>query len=130
MIVSIGIDSVEITRFTDWHTHSHKQLEKILSLQEIAYCLEISTKSAERFAVRFAVREAFYKAFSQAFNTLNIPFLTMCKAIVIDKLTNGAPYLTVNWQALEVPESLHYTTHISVTHTQTIATAIIIFSKA
>lgn len=62
MVLGIGIDSVDIARFEQWHTYSHKKLLRVFSPAEIAYSLENPTKSAERFAVRFAAKEALFKA--------------------------------------------------------------------
>lgn len=72
--LGIGIDSVDIERFTEWHTYPRQSLSRIFSDQEIDYCLECPTKSAERFAARFAAREAFLKALHQAMPTIQIPF--------------------------------------------------------
>ena len=50
MILGVGIDAVEIARFADWHTKSDKQLRRIFSEEEMAYCLSVPAKTAERFA--------------------------------------------------------------------------------
>jgi holo-[acyl-carrier protein] synthase len=122
-ILGIGIDSVEIERFANWASYSPVKLSRIFSPEEIKYCLECPTKSAERFAARFAAREAFLKALHQALPSIKIPLLTLCRAITIIKSANGAPHIVVDWKLLKL-EQLH--SHISWTHTKTVATAIVL----
>lgn len=130
MIIAIGIDAVEINRFALWHTYTHGQLSKIFSASEIEYCLSIPIKSAERFAGRFAAREAAYKAISSAYPDAHIPFLTLCRAIIIQKEGNKAPELHINWDALKIFPHLTSGTslkiHCSLTHTKSLAQAFVI----
>lgn len=126
--VGIGIDSVEIERFKEWHTYSEKSLRRIFSPSEIVYCLAVQAKSAERFAARFAVREAFLKALSSAYPTIKFSLLTVCKAIEITKTSYGAPQALINWKLLNLSES-NINCHISWTHTQLIATAIVMIEQ-
>lgn len=123
MILGIGVDSVEVHRFSQWHTFSRKKLSRIFSEQEIDYCLQQLNKSAERFAVRFAAREAFFKAFSAAFPEVSIPFLTVCKIVSIKKQV-GRPVLLADWLSTD---GLSF--HLSLTHANTIATAFVIIEQ-
>lgn len=125
MIIGIGIDSVDIVRFSDWHAKSQNELLRIFHPEEIAYCLNIPAKAAERFAARFAAREAFFKAASDILE--NTPFLTVCKNIWVKKLSSGKPILHVNWQLLGIEKQP--TVHLSLTHAHTIATALVIIEK-
>jgi len=129
MIIGIGIDSVEVERFAHWHTYAPSTLHRIFSQEEINYCLSNLTKSAERFAVRFAAREAFFKALSSAYPAITIPFLTVCRSISITKLDNQAPVLKIDWQKLLGTNS-DIKSFVSLTHTKTVATAIIILEKS
>lgn len=125
MIIGIGIDAVEIHRFNEWQAYSQKKLSRIFSPEEIAYCLNIPAKSAERFAVRFAVREAFYKAFSIAYPEHDIPFLTLCRAVEVS-FAHKRPFLNVQWNLLKsVPQK----TSLSLTHTLTTAISIVAIEK-
>lgn len=132
MIVGIGIDSVEIDRFKDWKNLPKDTLEKVLSKEEIAYCIQ-NNNAPERFAARFAAREAFFKALSQALPGNNTPFLTVCKHIKIEHEISGNPKLIANWEKLTEKHKTHitccFTPFISLTHTKTVATAIIIIEK-
>jgi phosphopantetheine--protein transferase-like protein len=123
MIRGIGIDAVEVARFTTWQDYSDQKLKRILSPKEIAYCLSVAIKAPERFAAHFATREAFFKALSAAYPDHTIPFLTLCKKIELSANTRSAPLLVVDWSALAL-EPLQ--THISITHTRSTATVIVI----
>ena len=124
MICGIGVDTVEVVRFAQWHTYSRKTLSRIFSDEEIEYCLAQINKSAERFAVRFAAREAFFKAFSYAFPSHTVPFLTLCKNISIQK-KGSRPFLVFDWLQLSNPIMIH----VSLSHTKTIATAYVIIEE-
>ena len=125
MILGIGIDSIEIARFRQWHRRSLVQLQRIFSPEEIDYCLQMPAKSAERFAARFAAREAFFKALCSAFPEQQVPFLTLCKAVAIHKNSNGTPNLVVDWQLLKINPLKPL---ISLTHTNVAATALVMLS--
>lgn len=126
MILGIGIDSVDVQRFTTWNTYSYKILSRIFSQEEIEYCLHTKNKSAERFAVRFAAREALFKAFTAMKPDHSIPFLTLCKNSRIIK-KDRHPILYINWSALSIcTRNTTLTTHLSLTHTDMTATAWII----
>ncbi len=120
MIIGIGIDSVEIARFASWHTYSQKKLGRIFSTQEIEYCLSSQAKAAERFAGRFAAREALYKAWP----FLCEPFITFCQKVTNHNAANGKPNLQLNNL-----NSKEVTIHISMTHTNNLATALVILEK-
>jgi holo-[acyl-carrier protein] synthase len=128
MIIGIGIDSVEIKRFSDWHTYSQQKLSRIFSEQEIEYCLRQKNKSTERFAVRFAAKEAFFKAFCSAYPQIYVPFLTICKFVSIQK-QNGRPILLVDWKNIIKSHENDMVCHISLTHTQSVATAFVMVEK-
>ena len=119
MIVGIGIDSVEISRFSHWHNYT--RLRRVFSQEELAYCLSNPAKSAERFAARFAAKEAFYKA-AGSLGGPQVPFLKIARHIQVISL-QGRPVLQVNCK--NNPGLIH----LSLTHTKTIATAVVIIEK-
>jgi holo-[acyl-carrier protein] synthase len=130
MICAVGIDSVEISRFSNWHIKSPAILRRIFSDAEIAYCLSTRKCAAERFAVRFAAREAMSKVLHTLVVPYTIPFLRVCRAMSVQKQPTGVPYLVVNWSEI-VPETLrcfvqHRIYHLSLTHTKYVATAMIV----
>jgi holo-[acyl-carrier protein] synthase len=129
MILGIGVDTVEIHRFAHWHTYGQKKLLRIFSQEEIEYCLQQPQKSAERFAVRFAAKEAFFKAFSAAYPDVYIPFLTVCRFVSIQKQDNSRPVLWVDWKNLVKNQDISVVCHVSLSHTQGMATSFVIIEK-
>jgi len=126
----IGIDAVEIARFSLWHTYSDSKLSRIFSADEIAYCRASQVKGAERFAARFAAREALYKALCQAYPDEKWLFLTLCKEVTITHGSHGQPLLSVNWSKIanftkEKPRTL-----LSLTHTGALAMAWVVVQSA
>jgi phosphopantetheine--protein transferase-like protein len=124
MIMGLGIDSVDIQRFSEWHTYSSAQLRRILSNQEIEHCKQNKLLSAQRFAARFAIREAFFKAWNSALPENYIPFLTCCRSLSLTRNRHNAPLLQIDWAILGNNAPL-FTPLVSLTHTASIATACI-----
>ena len=124
-MLTVGIDTVEISRFTEWTKYSQERLSRLFSAQEIAYCLEEPVKAPERLAARFAAKEAFYKAVTALLKEPQ-PFTKVGPLCEVVKYNDGNPTLEVDWQALDLPE---HTAQISLTHTSELATAIVIITK-
>jgi len=126
MVLGIGVDTIEINRFSLWNTYSVKKLQRIFSLHEIEYCLQDRKKSAERFAVRFASREALYKALSYAYPNITIPFLTLCAHTTIKKI-GARPILELSSEC--GIDSNKFVIHLSLTHSRTHATAFVVLES-
>lgn len=127
MILGIGVDSVEIERFSHWSDYSEKKLSRIFSPEEIKYCLQHKNKSAERFAARFAAREALFKALSYAYPNFSLPFLSLCARVAIIRI-DGRPYVAIVGD-LGVDLSLSVI-HLSLSHTRTDATAFVVIERS
>ncbi len=125
-MIRIGIDAVDIERFSQWSSYNKTKLKRIFSEAEIAYCLSNPSKAAERFAVRFAAKEAFYKAIASS-SEKPIPFLLVCKQCELIKNAIGMPIMKANWPALLIKES--YSVQLSLTHTRLTAIAAIIIQS-
>lgn len=127
MIQGIGLDAVEIKRFHNYREKSKKELSRIFSQKEIAYCLQEPQKSSERFAVRFAAKEACFKALSQALNKTPCPFLYFCKqcSVKTDSKTK-IPFLQINWNNLKQKKLSSF---LTLTHTKNTAIAQVILQK-
>lgn len=117
MINGVGIDSVEIHRCAHWHTYSPERLKRLFSQEELDYCLSVPAKSAERFAARFAAKEAFYKALC-ASGDPQLPFFIIARQVHVI-YRQKRPILKNNWNHA----------HLSITHTATTATAIVILEE-
>lgn len=126
MIIGLGIDIIEIERFTHWHRYSYKQLQKLFSLEEIRYCLEYTEKSAERFAVRWAAKEAFFKAAAPLFSKNRPPWHLICASVTLTHTSDGAPLLNINWNGLNITLVSNLQVHISCSHNKTSAIAFVI----
>jgi holo-[acyl-carrier protein] synthase len=123
---SIGIDAVDIDRFKHWHLYKQKQLLKIFTEQEIAYCLENPAKSAERFAARFAAKEACYKAISQL-TKKPLSFIATARLFEVKKTVSGTPTLSINWLAIASLSNLKSSPiMLSLTHTKNTTIAVVV----
>jgi holo-[acyl-carrier protein] synthase len=131
MILGVGIDSVQVKRFSQWSNIGVTQLKKIFSEEEIAYCLKSPRLSAQRFAARFAVREAFFKALCSMQQKSPMPFLRVCKAVMLLRSEHSIPVLKVHWQMLGQDESFaaSLAVHCSLTHTQHDALAYVVIEQ-
>lgn len=135
MIIGIGIDTIEIARFSNWHQKPLHQLKRLFSQEEISYCMQNLDKSAQRFAVRFAAREALFKAISQASPDHTIPLLTLCKSVTIT-VQAKAPALCIDWHCLapyiekkQLGWLQETKSHLSLSHDKTQAIALVILEK-
>lgn len=122
MILGLGIDSVEISRFEQWHTYSKNKLLRFFSATEVDYCLKEPQKAAERFAVRFSTKEALLKALSQAYPEKQLNLLHIAKNCQVLS-SHGIPELEINFAALKIPK---IQTLASLTHTRQTASAAVI----
>ncbi len=133
MIVGLGIDSIEIERFSHWNRFSKQMLQRLFSEAEIAYCLQNGTTAAQRFAARFAAREAFFKAIQTAYPKTYLPFLSICRIISLSNAHNGSPTLTIDWDMLRTLTNNTIDSPlsplVSITHTRTTATACVLLQS-
>ena len=131
MILGIGIDTINIDRFNEYQLHDHDKLRKLFSQDEIDYCLK-KERPATHFASRFATREAFFKAYQAMLHHYNkehpANLFTINKKIKVLHTQKGLPYIEAEWAELlpsgvDVPQ-----VHVSITHTDAIATACVVLS--
>ncbi len=124
MILGMGIDLVDIERFSKFHLYSPHALSRVFSSEEIAYCLKVPLKSAERFAVRFAAKEALFKALCHLKRSPVTSFLNLCK---ISSLKNSPiPHFSLSWESLELAPCLIL---VTITHSAKTASAIVLLQK-
>lgn len=126
MIAGIGIDSIEIVRFKNWHQKSLPSLLRVFHTSELDYIFLNKSKMEERFAVRFAAKEAFFKAACSA-RMISSSFLSICRFVYVANNKTGVPSLVVNYEKIELLKTA--TIHLSLTHSKTIATACVIIEE-
>jgi len=116
-ILEIGIDCVDILRFTQDIASKENMLEKIFTENEIQYC-EKKVKKSQHYAVRYAGKEAVVKAFS----CYKIE-ITMNKIEILNK-KNGIPFVNILDDKLS-----NFYIKISLSHSREIAIAVAIVIK-
>ena len=89
-------------------------VERVFTPSEVAYCTKQATPSIH-FAGRFAAKEAARKALSAAGRKRVIPFLD----IDVRRNENGVP-------SLDIPGTQGYNLALSISHTETLATATVV----
>lgn len=138
MILGIGVDIVQVSRFNSWIDYSREQLLRIFSPEELENIFsENSEFIVQRMASRFAAKEACYKAFSAMLVKLKqtnkeISFLPTCEHISVKIVEFGIPKLNVNLKffeqklAIKLPE-IEF--NLSLSHEKEYAIAFVTINK-
>jgi len=125
MIVSIGIDIVEVYRIAETIERTPRFVERVYTPQERAYCDTKGAASAQSYAARFAAKEAFLKALKTGWRG-KITWQDM--EILND--AQGVPSLTIYGEAKNLLETLGANViHLSISHTTDHAVAQVILEK-
>jgi holo-[acyl-carrier protein] synthase len=126
MILGVGVDAVDIARVERMHAkHGNHMLDRLFTPVELAY---LSTKSfpAQHIAVRLAAKEAAYKALSGNDDARAIGW----REIEVLSRSDGAPELRLHGKALARFTQLQASrTHITLTHTEATAVAVVIIES-
>lgn len=124
MIAGIGNDIVDISRIEQTLSRGSQFKHKMFSPDEIAYC-DAQRLPAQHYAARWAVKEAYLKAFGVEFITgHDLSLIVTCK----DEL--GKPYIELRGKEKERFEAKKMgTIHVSISHTDTLASAYVIIEK-
>ena len=118
MIKGVGIDIIDIKRIKSiMEKFGDKFYEKILTEKEIAYCKSFKAKPEPHFAGRFASKEAYSKSIGTG---ISKDFKWKDIEILNDE--RGKPYI----HHLTDNEYSKFTFHISITHTDEYASAVVI----
>ena len=123
MIVGLGTDLAEIARIEQSIArYGQRFLERIYTPGEIAYC-QRKKSFAESFAARFAAKEAAAKALGTG-----ISHGVSWQEFEVLREASGKPFLQLTGRAAMLADKLGVTrASISLTHTATIAMAVVIF---
>lgn len=125
MIVGLGTDLCEVPRIEQAIARfGERFVQRVYTEQEIAYCRS-KANSVERFAARFAAKEAAMKALG----TGQRQGVTW-KSIAVENVRGGRPTLRLTGAAAQVAERLQVrTSSLSLTHTEQVAMAVVIFES-
>lgn len=125
MIISIGIDIVEVYRIRETIERTPRFAERVFTPAERAYCDGKGAASAQSYAARFAAKEACLKALQTGWRG-KITWQDI--EIVSDEL--GVPRLLLIGEAGRLFEKMGADrVHLSMSHTTEHAVAQIIFEK-
>lgn len=126
MIVSTGIDIVEVYRIAETITRTPRFAERVFTAAEREYCDAKGVTAAQSYAGRFAAKEAFLKALKTGWRGK----ITWHDVEIINDV-QGAPSLRINGVAeilmLEVGADR---IHLSISHTSEHAVAQVILEKS
>ena len=125
MIVSIGIDIIEVARIREVLLRTPRFAERVYTAAERAYCDSRGAVSAQHYAARFAAKEAVLKALQTGWRG-GIAW----QDIEVLARQSGAPYLRFTGEVLATFEKFGATsTHLSISHTSEHAIAQVILEK-
>jgi holo-[acyl-carrier protein] synthase len=125
MIVSIGIDIVEVYRIRETLERTPRFVERVFTEKERAYCNNKGAAAAQSYAARFAAKEAFLKALETGWRG-KITWQNM--EILND--SQGVPNLFVTGEAQNLLNNLGANKiHLSISHTSEHAVAQVILEK-
>jgi holo-[acyl-carrier protein] synthase len=139
MILGIGTDISEVSRFSDWENFSTEKKLKIFSRHELESFKKSSASFPQFLASRFAAKEAFYKALSISLVTLGLTKQTFSfyfarQHIEVEFGEWEIPVLKINWEAFEqkvgVAFANNFRVKLSISHEKTYAIAFVIIEKS
>ena len=125
MIVSIGIDIVEVYRIRQTIARTPRFVDRVFTKNERAYCEGKEAAAFQSYAGRFAAKEAFLKALRTGWRG-KITWHDV--EIVADE--NGVPYLNVSGEAKAIMTKHGANrSHISISHTTDHAIAQVLLER-
>jgi holo-[acyl-carrier protein] synthase len=125
VIVSIGIDIIEVYRIRETLARTPRFAERVFTGRERAYCEAKGAAAAQSFAARFAAKEAFLKALKTGWRG-KITWQDI--EVVSDE--KGVPVLEIRGEARKIFEGLGANRiHLSISHTTEHAIAEVVLEK-
>ena len=125
MIVSIGIDIIEVYRIRETIERTPRFVERVYTERERNYCDNKGAASAQSYAARFAAKEAFLKALKTGWRGK----ITWHDIEVLND-DQGVPHLEISGEARQILEKTGADKiHLSISHTTEHATAQVILEK-
>ncbi|MFN6962532.1 MAG: holo-ACP synthase [Pyrinomonadaceae bacterium] len=125
MIVSTGIDIVEVYRIRETVSRTPRFVERVFTEAERRYCESKGAAAAQSYAGRFAAKEAFLKALKTGWRGK-----LQWTDIEIVNDDAGAPALDLTGEALALVEAMGARrVHLSISHTAEHAVAQVILES-
>ena len=125
MIISIGIDIIEVKRVREVLGRTPRFAERVFTAAERAYCDGRGAVAAQHYAARFAAKEAALKAFQTGWRG-GIGW----QDIEIAARETGAPFLVFHGPVQELFEkSGAKVAHLSMSHTSEHAIAQVVLER-
>jgi holo-[acyl-carrier protein] synthase len=125
MIVSTGIDIVEVYRIAETIERTPRFAERVFTEAERLYCDSKGAAGAQSYAGRFAAKEAFLKALKTGWRGK----ITWHDIEIVND-DQGVPSLNLSGEAAALFQATGATAaHISISHTAEHAVAQIIFER-
>jgi holo-[acyl-carrier protein] synthase len=125
MIVSIGIDIIEVARIREVLERTPRFTERVFTAVERAYCNTRGVAAAQHYSARFAAKEAALKALKTGWRD-GISW----QDVEIGSLESGAPFLTFHGETKRLFEASGATVaHLSISHTTQHAIAQVVLEK-
>ena len=125
MIISTGIDIVEVYRIAQTMTRTPRFCERVFTPAERDYCDAKGAAAAQSYAGRFAAKEAFLKAIKTGWRGK----ITWHDMEVMND-ADGVPSLNVRGEASRIlAERGAEIVHLSISHTTEHAVAQVILEK-
>ena len=125
MIISTGIDIIEVYRIRETIERTPRFVERVFTERERAYCESKGAAAAQSYAARFAAKEACLKALKTGWRGS----ITWHDIEIISSET-GVPDLRIRGAARKILENLGANQiHLSMSHTTEHATAQVILEQ-
>ncbi len=126
MIISIGIDIIEVSRVREVLQRTPRFVERVYTERERAYCESRGAVSAQHYAARFAAKEAALKALGTGWSG----GIAWQDIEISARNGGGAPLLIFHGRVLELYEqSGACAAHLSMSHTSEHAIAQVILER-
>jgi holo-[acyl-carrier protein] synthase len=126
VIISIGIDIIEVRRVREVLSRTPRFVERVFTPLERAYCDGRGAVAAQHYAARFAAKEAVLKALQTGWSGR-----VAWQDIEIISRETGAPFLEFHGRVRELYEQSGATAaHLSISHTTEHAIAEVILERS
>jgi holo-[acyl-carrier protein] synthase len=125
VIVSIGIDIIEVARIREVLLRTPRFTERVFTRAERDYCDSRGVVAAQHYAARFAAKEAALKALQTGWRG-GISW----QDVEVSSRDSGAPYLVFTGEVLTIFKKFDATAaHLSLSHTSEHAIAQVILER-